>query len=112
MEQDSGYELRVAGPAHRQLNNLPEGTATATVEFMLGALVYSPQRVGKPENANSPDSDQHDAAPTGSSTKSTNQTNSSSSTASNTAQPPTTPDNPVGAECSVVATDRGKRSRC
>ena len=40
------YELRVTGPAQRQLERLPEGTAAAIVEFMLSALVNNPHRVG------------------------------------------------------------------
>ena len=41
------YELRVTGPAQRQLGRLPEGTAAAAVvEFMLTALVQNPHRVG------------------------------------------------------------------
>ena len=40
------YELRVTGPAQRQLGRLPEGTAAAIIEFMLSALVENPHRVG------------------------------------------------------------------
>lgn len=39
-------ELRVTGPAQRQLGRLPEGTAAAIVEFMLSALAENPHRVG------------------------------------------------------------------
>lgn len=47
MSGDGGsYELRVTGPAQRQLERLPEGTAAAIVEFMLSALVENPHRVG------------------------------------------------------------------
>jgi mRNA interferase RelE/StbE len=42
----NAYELRVTGPAQRQLGRLPEGTAAAIVEFMLTALVQNPHRVG------------------------------------------------------------------
>lgn len=42
----SGDELRVTGPAQRQLESLPEETAAATVEFMLTALIDNPHRVG------------------------------------------------------------------
>ncbi len=42
----NSYELRVTGPAQRQLGRLPEGTAAAIVEFMLTALVQNPHRVG------------------------------------------------------------------
>lgn len=44
--QNPAYELRVTAPAERQLGRLPEGTAAAIVEFMLGALVENPYRVG------------------------------------------------------------------
>ena len=47
-DQDWSYELRVTGPAHRQLNNLPEATAAAIIEFMLGALFDNPHRAGGP----------------------------------------------------------------
>ncbi len=42
------YTLRVTGPAERQLNMLPEGTAAAIVEFLLGALLQNPHRLGGP----------------------------------------------------------------
>lgn len=42
----STYELRVTGPAQRQLGRLPEGIAAAIVEFMLTALVQNRHRVG------------------------------------------------------------------
>lgn len=45
-EPDDAYELRVTGPAQRQLERLPEGTAAAIVEFMLTALIDNPHRVG------------------------------------------------------------------
>ncbi len=44
--EEPDFELRVTGPAERQLNRLPEGTAAAIVEFMLGALVDNPHRLG------------------------------------------------------------------
>jgi mRNA-degrading endonuclease RelE of RelBE toxin-antitoxin system len=44
--EEPGYALRVTGPAERQLNTLSEGTAAAIVEFMLGALLDNPQRLG------------------------------------------------------------------
>ena len=44
--EESAYALRVTGPAERQLNRLPEGTAAAIVEFMLGALLDNPHRLG------------------------------------------------------------------
>jgi mRNA interferase RelE/StbE len=40
------YDLRVTGPAERQLARLTEGTAAAIVEFMLGPLIDNPHRVG------------------------------------------------------------------
>ena len=45
-EHDPAYELRITAPAQRHLGRLPEGTAAAIVEFMLGALVEDPHRVG------------------------------------------------------------------
>ena len=45
-EHDPAYELRITAPALRHLGRLPEGTAAAIVEFMLGALVEGPHRVG------------------------------------------------------------------
>jgi mRNA-degrading endonuclease RelE of RelBE toxin-antitoxin system len=44
--EEPAYALRVTGPAERQLNRLPEGTAAAIVEFMLGALLDNPHRLG------------------------------------------------------------------
>ena len=44
--EEPAYGLRVTGPAERQLNRLPGGTAAAIVEFMLGALLDNPHRVG------------------------------------------------------------------
>lgn len=43
---EPAYGLRVTGPAERQLNRLPEGTAAAIAEFMLGALLDNPYRLG------------------------------------------------------------------
>lgn len=43
---EPGYELRVTEPAERQLNKLTEGTAVAIVEFLLGALLDNPHRLG------------------------------------------------------------------
>jgi len=43
---DGPYELRVTGPAQRQLERVPEAVAAAIVEFMVTALVENPQRVG------------------------------------------------------------------
>lgn len=47
-EHSGRYELRVAGPAVRQLDRLPQKVAAAIVEFMLGALLDNPHRVGGP----------------------------------------------------------------
>lgn len=65
------YELRVTGPAERQLQRLPEGTAAAIVEFMLSALVTIHIGSADDSSENSPDSAPHDAAPTESCTRST-----------------------------------------
>lgn len=48
MTEAAPFQLRVTGPADRQLRRLPEGTAAAIVEFMLGALLENPHRVGGP----------------------------------------------------------------
>ncbi|MFT3852792.1 MAG: type II toxin-antitoxin system RelE/ParE family toxin [Ilumatobacteraceae bacterium] len=45
-DQSGPYELRVAGPAVRQLDQLPESVAAAIVEFMVGALLDNPHRFG------------------------------------------------------------------
>lgn len=42
------HRLVVATTAERSLARLPEGVAAAIVEFMLGALVDAPRRVGHP----------------------------------------------------------------
>ena len=41
-------ELVVAPSAKRTLDRLPEGVASAIVEFMVGPLLEEPTRVGKP----------------------------------------------------------------
>ena len=41
-------QLLVAASAERSLARLPESVAAAIVEFMVGALVDAPRRVGKP----------------------------------------------------------------
>ena len=46
MSEQATYRLRVTGPAERGLARRPEGTAAAIVEFMLGALIDNPRRVG------------------------------------------------------------------
>lgn len=43
-----GYRLVVAATAERALARLPLPAAAAVVEFMVGALVESPRRVGHP----------------------------------------------------------------
>lgn len=48
MTPEDRYELRVTGPADRQLARLPERAAAAVVEFMLGALLDNPYQVGGP----------------------------------------------------------------
>lgn len=48
MTRDEPFQLQVTGPAYRQLSRLPEGIATAIVEFMVGALLENPHRVGGP----------------------------------------------------------------
>lgn len=47
MNEDS-YTLVMAATAERTLRRLPERVAAAIVEFMLGALVENPRRVGHP----------------------------------------------------------------
>ncbi|WP_028661058.1 type II toxin-antitoxin system RelE family toxin [Nocardioides insulae] len=43
------YELVVTPPAVRAIQTaLPESVATAVIEFLTGALVEDPRRVGKP----------------------------------------------------------------
>lgn len=45
---EGAYDLAVAASAERALQRLPEGVATAVVEFMVGPLVLHPKRVGHP----------------------------------------------------------------
>lgn len=45
---DAAYKSEVAASAERSLGRLPEPVAAAVVEFMLGALIQSPGRVGHP----------------------------------------------------------------
>jgi mRNA interferase RelE/StbE len=42
------YRLVVAATAERSLARLPEAVAAAIVEFMIGALVDGPRRIGHP----------------------------------------------------------------
>lgn len=42
------YRVEFTPPARRAMNQLPEKTATAAVEFCFGALRERPHRVGKP----------------------------------------------------------------
>ncbi len=44
----TSWELRVAPSAQPGLDRLSEKAAAAIVEFMLGPLLESPRRVGKP----------------------------------------------------------------
>lgn len=49
MTDEGQYELALAPPAVRAVQSgLPESVAGAVIEFMTGALVKNPQRVGKP----------------------------------------------------------------
>ena len=49
MTQPGPYELVLTPPAVRAIqHNLPQAVATAVVEFLTGALIDNPQRVGKP----------------------------------------------------------------
>jgi len=45
---EGAYQLVVAASAERALRRLPARVAAAIVEFMVGALVESPRRVGHP----------------------------------------------------------------
>ena len=45
---ETAYQLIVAATAERALGRLPEGVAAAIVEFMVGALLDAPRRVGHP----------------------------------------------------------------
>jgi mRNA interferase RelE/StbE len=42
------YQVQITARAARELQRLPEKIATACVEFIFGALVANPRRVGKP----------------------------------------------------------------
>ena len=45
----SKYELALTPPARRaRTDGLPEPIAAAAIEFLTGALIAAPQRVGKP----------------------------------------------------------------
>lgn len=49
MTDEAPYELALTPPAVRAVQSgLPESVASAVVEFMTGALIENPQRVGKP----------------------------------------------------------------
>lgn len=49
MRPEGPYELVVTPPAVRAIRQqLPEAVSTAVIEFLTGALVENPQRVGKP----------------------------------------------------------------
>lgn len=41
------WDLVVAGPARRAIDRLPEKVAVAVLDFLLGALLDNPHRVGK-----------------------------------------------------------------
>lgn len=49
MSAEDRYELVLAPPAIRALQSgLPEAVAVAVIEFLTGALLENPRRVGKP----------------------------------------------------------------
>lgn len=49
MTPSGSYELILAPPAVRAIqHNLPHAVAAAVIEFLTGALLDNPQRVGKP----------------------------------------------------------------
>lgn len=49
MSQPERYELVITPPARRALaEHLPEAVASAAIEFLTGALIEEPRRVGKP----------------------------------------------------------------
>ena len=49
MTAGSSYELVLTPPAVRAIQSgLPEGVAAAVIEFLTGALIDNPRRVGKP----------------------------------------------------------------
>jgi mRNA interferase RelE/StbE len=49
MTDGSSYELVLTPPAVRSIQSgLPEGVAAAVIEFLTGALIDNPRRVGKP----------------------------------------------------------------
>ena len=49
MTEGSSYELVLTPPAVRAIRSgLPEAVAAAVIEFLTGALVDNPHRVGKP----------------------------------------------------------------
>lgn len=45
---EPGYRLAVAASAERAVARLPSAAAAAIVEFMTGALIQTPQRLGHP----------------------------------------------------------------
>jgi penicillin amidase len=47
----ASWRLRVAGPAQRRVQRLPEKVATAVLEFLLGRLFENSHRVGRPLRA-------------------------------------------------------------
>ena len=48
MSEDVGWRLRVAAPAARKIAEvLPETVAAAVIEFITGALLENPHRVGR-----------------------------------------------------------------
>lgn len=52
MSEDEVYELVLTPPAVRAIQlGLPESVAAAVIEFVTGALIVEPARVGKPLRA-------------------------------------------------------------
>ncbi|MDK1009497.1 MAG: type II toxin-antitoxin system RelE/ParE family toxin [Actinomycetota bacterium] len=45
---EPGWKLALAGPARRAIDRLPAKIAVAVLDFILGALLENPDRVGKP----------------------------------------------------------------
>ena len=45
---EAPWDLVVAGPARRAIDRLPEKIALAVLDYIVGPLLESPHRVGKP----------------------------------------------------------------
>ena len=48
---ETPWDLVVAGPARRAIDRLPEKIALAVLDYLVGALLENPHRVGKPLRA-------------------------------------------------------------